>query len=41
MSNMNMIIGSHTHSHCLLSKLNYKNQEIEIKKSKINIRKNN
>ena len=34
MSNMNMIIGSHTHSHCLLSKLNYKNQEIEIKKSK-------
>ena len=34
MSDMNMIIGSHTHSHCLLSKLNYKNQEIEIKKSK-------
>tara|TARA_Y100000992_G_scaffold135316_1_gene89417 strand:- start:636 stop:1523 length:888 start_codon:yes stop_codon:yes gene_type:complete len=34
MSDMNMIFGSHTHSHCLLSKLNYKNQEIEIKKSK-------
>ncbi len=34
MSDMNMIIGSHTHSHCLLSKLSYNKQEIEIKRSK-------
>lgn len=39
MSDMNMIIGSHTHSHCLLSKLNYKKQEIEIAKSKIILEK--
>ena len=29
-----MIIGSHTHSHRLLSKLSFKEQESEIKKSK-------
>ena len=39
MSNMNMIIGSHTHTHCLLSKLNYKEQEIEVKKSKLILEK--
>jgi peptidoglycan/xylan/chitin deacetylase (PgdA/CDA1 family) len=39
MSNMNMIIGSHTHTHCLLSKLNYKEQELEIKKSKLILEK--
>ena len=39
MSNMNMIIGSHTHTHCLLSKLNYKEQDTEIKKSKLILEK--
>ena len=34
MAKMGMIIGSHTHSHCLLSKLSYNQQSFEIQKSK-------
>lgn len=33
-SNLGMIVGCHTHSHHLLSNLSYRNQSIEIRKSK-------
>ena len=38
-SSLGMIIGSHTESHTLLSRLSYANQEKEIKESKIFIEK--